>query len=156
MSEHDPGQRPGEPDPLWAPPATASRTGPGAPQSTYAAPPAQPAYPPPYATRQPATTFPHREPTPYHQMLRTWTYEPWKPVVGIVICLAAFLFLTALVFIVVALIAAAFSSGPFIDDFMKSADFTDVSPTSLLGLNLGLASLVLVTWFVIRVVHRMR
>jgi len=102
-------------------------------------------------------TFPHPEPTPYHQMLRTWTYEWWRPVVGILICLIGFFLGAALVYVVVALLAAPFGSGSYLDNFMKSADLTkNVSPSMLLGINLGLASLVLVTWFVIRVLHRMR
>ena len=34
---------------------------------------------PPVARR---SAFPHAEPTPYHLMLRTWTYAWWRPVVG--------------------------------------------------------------------------
>jgi membrane protease YdiL (CAAX protease family) len=113
----------------------------------YGAPPAPPA----------AMSFPHAEPTPYHQMLRTWAYAWWRPVVGILICAFGFFIVAALVYIVVALIAAPFGPGGFIDNFSASADLTKhVTPWMLLGLNLGLASLVLVTWFVMRVFHHMR
>jgi len=101
-------------------------------------------------------TFPHPEPTPYHRMLRTWTYAPWKPVVGILIVVVGFFVVTAMVYIVIAGIFAAFESGSWIDNFMASADLSHVGPEVLLGLNLGLASMILVTWFVMRVVHNLR
>jgi membrane protease YdiL (CAAX protease family) len=137
MSEQHPGQDPGRPEP-WAPP------GPSMPPPSYAV--QRPAYP----------SFPHAEPTPYHQMLRTWTYAAWKPLLGLFICVFAFFVLAAVIFIIVALIAAAFSSKPYLDAFTASADFEHVTPAMLLGLNLGLASLVLVTWFCMRVLHGMR
>ncbi|NUR09993.1 MAG: CPBP family intramembrane metalloprotease [Nocardioidaceae bacterium] len=114
-------------------------------------------YPPRSYQPQPRyPSFPHPEPTPYHQMLRTWTYVWWKPVLGLLICLFGFLFVTTVVFVLVALVAAAFAPGSYLDAFGRSADFSKVTPSSLLGLNLGLASMVLVTWFVIRVLHGMR
>src|SRR4051794_25091414 len=143
MSEQYPGQHPGRPG-SWAPPA-------------HSSPPPYPRLQPVYAAPAPVhPSFPHAEPTPYHQMLRTWTYAAWKPLVGLFICLFSFFVLAALVFIVVALVAAAFSSKPYIEAFTDSADFKHVTPAALLGLNLGLASLVLVTWFCIRVLHGMR
>ena len=83
-------------------------------------------------------TFPHPEPTPYHRMLRTWTYAPWKPVVGILIVVVGFFVVTAMVYIVIAGIFAAFEGGSWIDNFMASADLSHVGPEVLLGLNLGL------------------
>ncbi len=101
-------------------------------------------------------TFPHPEPTPYHRMLRTWTYQPWKPAVGILLVVIGFFVVTSLVYIVVAAVLAAFESGSWIDNFMASADLSHVGPAALLGLNLGLASMILVTWFVMRVLHNLR
>ena len=101
-------------------------------------------------------TFPHPEPTPYHRMLRTWTYEPWKPVVGILLVVIGFFVVTSLVYIVVAAVAATFEGGSWLDNFMASADLSHVGPAALLGLNLGLASMILVTWFVMRVLHNLR
>ncbi len=135
----------------WQPPSA---------QQPYAQPPYAPQ---PYAGRpQPpvvpaARAFPHPEPTPYHAMLRTWSYKTWKPVVGVLIVVVAFFVLTALVYVVVAGIAAIFQDGSWIDNFIKSGDLKkNVTPATLLGLNLGLGSLILVTWFVMRVVHGMR
>ncbi|CAN5703821.1 hypothetical protein BH10ACT10_BH10ACT10_26470 [soil metagenome] len=103
-----------------------------------------------------ARAFPHPEPTPYHAMLRTWSYATWKPFVGIVIVVGAFFVLAAFVFLLVTAIAAAFESGNWFDNVMRSGTLKDVGPVELLGLNLGIASLSLVTWFIIRVVHGMR
>jgi hypothetical protein len=143
MSDHQP--------PPWQPP-------PGRPPAQH---PGQPVAPYSYVPAQPPATsalaFPHAEPTPYHAMLRTWTYAPWKPVVGMLIALAAFFVLTALVYIVVAGVAAIFQGGNWIDNFIKAGDIkNNVTPATLLGLNLGLGSMILVTWFIIRVVHGMR
>ena len=70
MSEETPAPRP--PDPAWPPP-----------QPAYPAPPGY--LPPAYQPAPVLPSFPHAAPTPYHQMLRTWTYRPWKPMVGIVV-----------------------------------------------------------------------
>jgi CAAX protease family protein len=121
-------------------------------------PPAPPAgYPAHQGYVRPALpTFHHAQPTPYHQMLRTWTYDWWRPVVGILVTVLAFFVVTAVVYIVVAAVWAAFESGAWVDSFLDSADFDNVGPETLLGLNLGIGSLILVTWSVMRVVHRMR
>jgi membrane protease YdiL (CAAX protease family) len=151
MTDHQP--------PPWQPPQGQPPQGQppqGQPPQPY---PGQPGAPH-YAPRQPlvpsAKAFPHPEPTPYHEMLRTWSYAPWKPIVGMLIAAAGFLVVTALVYVVVAGVFAFFQSGSWIDNFLKSADFTDVGPEALLGLNLGLGAMILVTWFIVRVVHGMR
>jgi len=101
-------------------------------------------------------SFPHAEPTPYHLMLRTWTYEPWRVVVGVILCVGGFFVVTALVYLVVAGVAAVVEGGNWLDNFMASADMTDVKPATLLGLNLALGSMILVCWFVERVLHNLR
>jgi membrane protease YdiL (CAAX protease family) len=89
-------------------------------------------------------------------MLRTWTYAWWKPVLGIVLALVSFFVVAALVYVVIAGVLAIFQSGYWLDNFMASADLENVGPEALLGLNLGIASMILVTWLIIRVLHRMR
>jgi len=108
------------------------------------------------AVPRPDMSFPHPEPTPYHRMLRTWTYAWWKPAVGILLVFVGFFVVTAMVYIVVAGVVAAFESGPWIDNFMASADLENVGPATLFALNLGLGSMILVTWFVIRALHGLR
>ena len=108
------------------------------------------------AVPRPDMSFPHPEPTPYHRMLRTRTYAWWKPAVAILLVFVGFFVVTAMVYIVVAGVVAAFESGPWIDNFMASADLENVGPATLFALNLGLGSMILVTWFVIRALHGLR
>jgi uncharacterized protein len=132
---------------------------PGHPYGAYPPPgpvPWGPPPPPAWAAPDPALAFPHAEPTPYHAMLRTWTYATWKPVVGMLLAGAGFFVVTSLVYIVVAGVVAAFEDGSWIDNFMRSADLSDVGPGALLGLNLGLGAMILVTWAIVRVVHGLR
>ena len=115
--------------------------------------PGVPGYP---AVPRPDMSFPHPVPTPYHRMLRTWTYEWWKPVVGILLVIVGFFVVTSMVYIVVAGVVAAFRSGSWLDNFMASSDLSNVRPETLFALNLGLGSMILVTWFVVRVLHGLR
>ena len=100
--------------------------------------------------------FPHAEPQPYHLMLRTWSYAWWKPVVGILIALVGFVVSAPLVFLPVVAFLVFFKRGSFGDNFASASDLDNIGPETLLALNLVLGSLILVTWFVIRVMHRMR
>lgn len=119
-------------------------------------PPGYPPVAPPPVPPRALPSFPHPAPTPYHEMLRTWTYRPWRPLLGIVLAIVGFFVVSSLVFIVIAAVFATFQSGSWIDDFVASADLSRVGPQALLGLNLGLASMIPVTWFIMRFVHRMR
>ena len=151
-----------QPPPPWQPPGqppTPARHA-GQPPVPAAGQPAAPYYYAAPPQRWPAPTsrsFPHREPTPYYAMLRTWSYATWKPIVGVVIAVLGFFIVTTMVYVVIAGIAAIFQSGSWIDNFIKSGDITkNVTGTTLLALNLGLGSMILVTWFIVRVVHGMR
>ncbi len=142
MTERQPGQHPeqGPPAPpygQWPPPQ---------PWGYAAPPPAEPRLP----------DFPHPEPRPYHLMLRTWNYAPWKPLVGIVVVVVGMMIVAPLVLLPVLAIGVAVEGGPFWDNFQKAATLQAVDPAALLYLNLVLGSMVLVTWFVMRVIHRMR
>jgi uncharacterized protein len=136
---------------------------PPSPQPGAWPPPQQPAppvqqYPQQYTGPypQPYPPFPHAEPRPYHQMLRTWTYAWWKPVLGAVLTLVGMLLVMPLVLMPVLAIGVAISGGPFWENFQSAATLETVDPAALLYLNLVLGSTILVTWFVIRFVHRMR
>jgi uncharacterized protein len=89
-------------------------------------------------------------------MLRTWTYASWRPVVGILTAVIAFFIGASLVFLVVAALHALFQGGAWADDFRRDASTTTVGPAGLLGVNLGIASMIPVTWAIMRLVHRMR
>src|SRR4051812_24808504 len=93
---------------------------------------------------------------PYHLMLRTWTYAWWRPVVGILVAVVAFFIGATLVYLVVAAVYALFQDGAWADDFRRNGDLPQVGPAALLGLNLGIASMIPLTWFIMRVLHRMR
>ncbi|MGN6130298.1 MAG: lysostaphin resistance A-like protein [Nocardioidaceae bacterium] len=124
-------------------------------QQQWPSPPTQwsaPAYPPP--ARLP--DFPHPEPRPYHLMLRTWNYAVWRPIVGIVVLFVCFFVVAPLVLLPVLAIGVAVGGGPFWQKFQSAATFQTVDPSALLYLNLVLGSMIFVTWFIIRVFHRMR
>jgi hypothetical protein len=101
-------------------------------------------------------SFPHPEPREYHQMLRTWTYAWWKPALGILVCGLAMLVVMPIVLLPVLALGVWLEGGPFLDTFFRSATLQDIGPSALLYLNLVLGSMILVTWFVIRFLHRMR
>ncbi|MEP7091488.1 MAG: CPBP family intramembrane glutamic endopeptidase [Nocardioidaceae bacterium] len=103
-----------------------------------------------------AWAFPHAEPTPYHLMLRTWTYSWWRPVVGVLLAVVSFFIGASLVYLVVNAVWALFQSGAWQTDLTRDMDPQHVGPPALLGLNLGIASMIPVTWLIMRFVHRMR
>jgi len=160
------GQSPGGSPAGWGPPPGAQWPPPYPPQQPYGQPAygRQPAYAqqpygqPPHARPPltPARAFPHPEPTPYHQMLRTWDYATWRPVVGVVLLLVAFFVVPTVVFLVVALVASGFADQDYVSAFMDFADLTRLTPAKLLGLNLGLAALVPTTWLLMRALHHLR
>lgn len=117
-----------------------------------------PSYPPqPQQQWDPRLVHPHPEPRLYPQMLRTWDYAWWKPLVGILFAVVAF-FAVQIALTVVLVIGAVVDGGskPFADRMTEAFDLEKVTPWNMLYLNLSLASLVLVAWLVVRVVHRLR
>jgi membrane protease YdiL (CAAX protease family) len=101
-------------------------------------------------------SFPHAEPMPYHLVLRTWTYAWWKPVLGVLLAGFSMLVLAPLVFLPVLAVGVAIQGGPFSREFERAATLQTVSPAALLYLNLVLASMIPVTWGIVRWVHRLR
>ncbi len=100
---------------------------------------------------------PHPEPRSYPLMLRTWDYKWWKPVVGLLG--GAVLFLVIQTALTVLLVIGALLEGgsaPLSQRIGEAATLDKVTPWSMLYLNLGLASLTVVAWLVLRVVHRLR
>ncbi len=90
-------------------------------------------------------------------MLRTWNYAWWRPVLGLVVVAFGMIILAPLVLMpVLAAGVAIEGGGPFLHKFEKAATLQTVDPAALLYLNLVLGSMILVTWFVMRVMHRMR
>jgi uncharacterized protein len=101
---------------------------------------------------------PHPEPATYPQMLRTWDYATWRPIVGLLLFVVVGLFVAPLVLLPVLTVAVAVQggTGPLVDRVMDSATLENVTPASMLYLNLTLASLTLVAFMIVRFVHRMR
>jgi len=101
-------------------------------------------------------SFPHPEPRAYHQMLLTWNYAWWKPVVGVIVTLVAMVLVAPLVLFPLLALGVAFEGGSYLENLERAATLQDVTPAALLYLNIVLGSTILITWFVVRVFHRMR
>jgi uncharacterized protein len=164
MSNQYPGQQPGPGQPPYQgqPPYGYPNQQPpyGNPQQQPQWTPQQqepqwgpPAPPPPAA---PLPSYPHPEPREYHQMLRTWNYAWWKPLVGILLVGVGMVVVAPLVLMPVLIAGVAIEGGPFGESFEEAATLQAIGPASLLYLNLTLGSTILVTWLVMRVIHRMR
>jgi membrane protease YdiL (CAAX protease family) len=64
---------------------------------------------------------------------------------------------TGIVYFGVAAVFALFQSGSWAHDFQRGADLTQsIGPERLLSLNLGMAAMILGTWFIARYVHHLR
>ncbi len=100
--------------------------------------------------------FPHPAPRSYDQILRTWSYSWWKPVVGLVVVALGLVLVAPLAMLPVLAVGVALEGGDFWDSFGAAATLQTVGPSALLYLNLTLGSMILVTWFVMRVIHQMR
>ncbi len=144
------GQQPYPPQPYgqqpYPPPAPYGQ------QPPYGYPPA------PYVPQQQLPSFPHAEPMLYHQMLRTWTYKWWRPLVGSIIVLLGFVLIAPLALVPVLVVGIAIEQGGdnLGTNIMDALSLEDVGPTTLLYLNLTIGAMIPITWFVIRFVHRMR
>jgi hypothetical protein len=89
-------------------------------------------------------------------MLRTWNYAWWRPVVGILVVALGMVLLAPLALLPVLAIGVSIEGGPFWEQFQRAATMQEVGPAALLYLNLVIGSMILLTWLVMRVLHRMR
>ncbi|KQT91036.1 hypothetical protein ASG49_11830 [Marmoricola sp. Leaf446] len=91
-------------------------------------------------------------------MLRTWSYAWWRPVVGILTMVVGGLIVFPLVLIPILFIGVAIEGGEgsYGDRVEAAASLTSVTPSSMLYLNLALASLTVLAMLIVRVVHGMR
>lgn len=129
------------------------------PSGPYAAAP----YPPsPYAQGSPLPVpsdqlprFPHPEPREYHQMLRTWNYAWWKPVLGTALVLVGMMLVAPLLLVPVLVFGVLAEGGSFWEGLEQALTLEAVGPAALLYINLSLGASILVTWVVMRYVHRM-
>ena len=109
------------------------------------------------APTPPALAHPHPEPRTYPLMLRTWTYVWWKPAVGILLLFVGGFVLAPLVMLPVLMLTVAVDHhGSFGDAVQDAVNLDHVTWQAMLYLNLSLASLILVAWALMRLLHRMR
>ncbi len=141
--------------PPYGSPAPGQQWGPPAPGQQWGPPPAYPTVPV-TVQKPPLPRFPHPEPREYHQMLRTWNYAWWKPVVGVLMVIVGMVIVAPLALMPILVVGVTFEDGSFWDNFEKAASLEAVGPAALLYLNLTLGSTILVCWAVMRLVHRMR
>jgi len=104
----------------------------------------------------PVWAHPHREPTSYPLILRTWAYAWWQPVVGLILMIGGALILVPLVLLPVLAIGIAIQGGDFSHEFNAALEQTKITPAALLYVNLTLAGMIPLAWFVVRVLHRLR
>lgn len=97
---------------------------------------------------------PHEEPQPYPLILRTRSYAWWRPVVGMLLVVAAmFLFGPVLALPLLGLAVALDHEGSFADAFEQALQLDNVTWQGLMYLNLALAFLIPATWLVVRFLH---
>ncbi|MGH3367917.1 MAG: lysostaphin resistance A-like protein [Nocardioidaceae bacterium] len=120
-------------------------------------PPYPPAPPPPPAAPRWPPPYPHAEPEPYHRILRTWTYRPWRVLVGLVVTVLLGLVVAPLLMLLLVSLGAELfgvaSAGDLLEGVRLGAKFT---PAMLLVVNLSLAALIPITWTAIRYLHNLR
>lgn len=121
--------------------------------------PSVPPYPRTTVQAPPAgyARHPHPEPRSYPLIQRTWDFEAWRPIVGLILVLAGMLLVAPLVLMpVLAIGIAVQGGGDFSTQFSDALNQTRLTPASMLYLNLTLASLIVITWLVNRFLHRLR
>lgn len=104
----------------------------------------------------PVWAHPHRAPTSYPLILQTWAYSWWQPVVGLLVMIVCALILAPILLLPVLAIGILIQGGDFSPAFTAALDQTKITPAAMLYLNLTLASMILIAWFVVRVFHRLR
>lgn len=108
--------------------------------------------------RRETRTHPHPESRTYPLMLRTWNYQWWKPVLGILVLILGGMLVmpTLLLPVLAAGVALEGGAGSYSDRFMDAASLKSVTPSSMLYLNLSLGSLTLIAMGIVRWVHQLR
>lgn len=154
-------QPPPGPPPGYGPPPGPPGGPPAGPPPGYGPPGyGPPSYGPPPQPwqRPPRPAHPHPEPRSYPLMLRTWEYAWWRPAVGILLLIVGGMLIVPLVLTPVLIIAVMVEGGdaPLMDRVMEAATLGEVTPASMLYLNLSLASLTLVAMGIMRLLHNLR
>ena len=154
------------PPPYGYPPPQYGRPAPGGwPPPQYGQPP-----PPEYAQGAPAgwpppapypvpelPSYPHVQPEPYHRILRTWTYRPWRVLVGILLTVVLGIVVGPLVVLLLVSVGVELFGAGSASDLLEGFDLSrGLTPPMLLVVNLSLAVLIPVTWLAVRYLHNLR
>lgn len=108
-------------------------------------------------TREQVFAHPHPEPRSYPLMLRTWTYRPWKPVLGMLILLVSCVLLLPLLSIPILAAALAIQDGGLsMAALDRAMSLEAVNPATMLYLNVSIASWTLAVLLVMRYLHGLR
>jgi membrane protease YdiL (CAAX protease family) len=91
-------------------------------------------------------------------MLRTWTYRWWRPVLGLVLLGVGFILVLPLLTLPILIVGVLIQGGKedFLDQFLQAGTLEKLTPAGLLYLNVTLASLILLTWGLVRFLHNLR
>lgn len=90
---------------------------------------------------------------PYHRIQEAGLPGWWRPVIGSVIMLVGLTVVGGLVAIIPFAVYYAASGANLQDSLTRLVDLTSPTPPGLAYLNLALASMIPLTWFVMRVMH---
>ncbi len=115
-------------------------------------------WPPPAPQRTPELpAYPHAQPEPYHRILRTWTYRPWRVLVGILLTVGLGLVVGPLVVLLLVSVGVELFGVGSASDLLGGFDLSGgLTPPMLLVVNLSLAVLIPVTWLAVRYLHNLR
>jgi len=115
-------------------------------------------WPPPAPQRAPELpAYPHAQPEPYHRILRTWTYRPWRVLVGILLTVGLGLVVGPLVVLLLVSVGVELFGVGSAGDLLGGIDLSGgLTPPMLLVVNLSLAVLIPVTWLAVRYLHNLR
>lgn len=93
---------------------------------------------------------------PYHLVQRGGRSGVWRPIVGVVALIAAFVVLVPLLLQVPFAIGLALAGRDVVDGLDQLLDFDDPTPLGLAYLNLSLACAIPVAWLLTRALHGLR
>jgi membrane protease YdiL (CAAX protease family) len=101
--------------------------------------------------------YPHAQPEPYHRILRTWTYRPWRVLVGILLTVALGIVVGPLVVLLLVSVGVELFGAGSAQDLLEGLDLSEgLTPPMLLVVNLSLAVFIPVTWLAVRYLHNLR
>jgi uncharacterized protein len=101
---------------------------------------------------------PHAQPEPYHRILRTWTYRPWRVVVGTLSVLVAGVVVGPVVVLTLVSAGVEVLGLGSASALMRGLEPGSgaFSPAVLVVVNLSLAALIPFTWLAVRYLHNLR